>query len=57
MGLSAPSDWPPEGKISIRDLSVGYVEDAPAVLRDVNLEIAVSPASTDTDNRQVNASV
>ena len=35
-----PTDWPLEGRIEIKDVSVVYYKGGPAVLRDLNLSFA-----------------
>ena len=35
-----PTDWPAEGRIEVKDVSLVYYKDGPAVLRDLNLSFA-----------------
>ena len=35
-----PESWPQSGSITIRDLSLKYIDGGPRVLRDVNLSVA-----------------
>ena len=34
-----PVDWPSQGSLSIRDLSMVYIEGGPSVLKDINLDV------------------
>jgi len=38
-GLDAPKDWPQQGKIEIKDLTMKYAPHLPPVLHNVNLDI------------------
>ena len=35
-----PEDWPAEGRIEVKDVSLVYYRGGPAVLRDLNLSVA-----------------
>ena len=36
-----PTDWPSEGRIEVKDVSLVYYKGGPAVLRDLNLSFAL----------------
>ncbi len=38
-GDDAPAAWPSEGKIEVENLTVGYSEELPAVLKDINFDV------------------